>query len=217
MGHDQRNLVAYKCNDMKIGPRYKIGKRLGASVFEKCQTQKFVLSESRSKKRRGSRPRQLSDYGKQLLEKQKVRYMYGITEKQLSRYVKNATKSPSESKNRVYQELETRLDNIVYRFGLAPTRQFARQMVSHGHIMVNGRRVTIPSYKVEMKDAVSVRPNSKEKGLFINLEERLKNHSAPKWISFDAKKLEGKMTALPEIETADASLDLDLVLEFYSR
>ncbi|MFC1731750.1 30S ribosomal protein S4 [candidate division KSB1 bacterium] len=203
---------------MKIGPRYKIGKRLGASVFEKCQTQKFALSEARSKKRRTSRrPRQMSDFGKQLLEKQKVRYTYGITEKQLSKYVKAATQSPAESKNMIFQGLETRLDNITYRLGLAATRRFSRQMVSHGHIMVNGRRVTIPSYKIGMKDVISVRENSKDKGLFIGLEERLKEHSAPKWLSFDAKKLEGKMLTLPELTVADASLDLDLVLEFYSR
>lgn len=203
---------------MKIGPRYKIGKRLGASVFEKCQTQKFVLSEARSKKRRSSRrPRQLSDFGKQLLEKQKVRYMYGITEKQLSKYVKEATQSPSESKNKIFQGLETRLDNIVYRLGIAPTRRFSRQMVSHGHIMINERRVTIPSYKIGMKDVISIRQNSKEKGLFINLEERLKDYSIPKWLSFDAGKLKGSMSSLPELEFADASLDLDLVLEFYSR
>jgi len=203
---------------MKIGPRYKLGKRLGASVFEKCQTQKFQLSEARSKKRRTSRrPRQLSDFGKQLLEKQKVRYTYGITEKQLSKYVKEATESSAESKNKIFQELETRLDNITYRLGLATTRRFARQMVSHGHITVNGRRVTVPSYKIGMKDVISVRPNSKEKGLFIDLEKRLKDHSVPKWLSFDEKKLEGKMLSLPELTVADSSLDLDLVLEFYSR
>ncbi len=202
---------------MKIGPRYKIGKRLGASVFEKCQTQKFVLSQERSKKRRRSRPKQLSDFGKQLLEKQKLRYMYGITEKQLSTYVKAATESSAESKNEIFKGLETRLDNIVYRCGLAPTRRFARQMTSHGHIMINGRRVTIPSYKIGMKDVITVRPQSKEKGLFAGLEEYLKGHSTPAWISFDEKNLEGKMTTFPELETADASLDLDLVLEYYSR
>ncbi len=202
---------------MKIGPRYKIGKRLGASVFEKCQTQKFVLSQERSKKRRTSRPRQLSDFGKQLIEKQKLRYMYGITEKQLSKYVKEATQSPSESKEKIFIGLETRLDNIVYRLGLAQTRRFARQMVSHGHIMINGRRVTIPSYKIGPKDIISVRQNSKDKGLFIELEKRMKNNSVPKWLTFDEKKLEGKMTESPELTAADASLNLDLVLEFYSR
>ncbi len=202
---------------MIIGPRYKIGKRLGASVFEKCQTQKFVLSQERSKKRRSSRPKQLSDFGKQLIEKQKLRYMYGITEKQLSKYVKEATESHSESKEKIFTGLETRLDNIVYRLGLAQTRRFARQMVSHGHIMINNRRVTIPSYKIDSKDTISVRQNSKDKGLFIGLEERLKNNSVPKWLSFDEKKLEGKMTASPELITVDSSLNLDLVLEFYSR
>ncbi|NQV93391.1 30S ribosomal protein S4 [Candidatus Kaiserbacteria bacterium] len=203
---------------MIIGPRYKIGKRLGASVFEKCQTQKFVLSEARSKKRRTSRrPKQLSDFGKQLLEKQKVRFMYGITEKQFSKYVKIGTSAPGESKNKIFQDLETRLDNVVYRLGLVPTRRFARQAVSHGHIMVNGKRVTIPSFKVGMKDVVAVRPNSKEKGIFIGFEERFKDYSVPKWLTFDAKKMEGSMSVYPELSDADASIDLDMVLEFYSR
>lgn len=201
---------------MKIGPKYKIGKRLGASVFEKCQTHKFVISEARRKQRR-RRPRQLSDYGKQLLEKQKVRYMYGITEKQLSRYVKEGTQSAHDPANKIYQSLEMRLDNVAYRLGLVGTRRFARQLVSHGHVLVNGRRINVPSHRVSVNDIISVRPNSKEKGIFTDLEERLKNYSAPKWLAYDAKKFEGTVVALPEFADADASLDLGLVLEFYSR
>jgi len=204
-------------NIHKSATCFTIGKRLGASVFEKCQTQKFMLSEARSKKRRRSRPKQLSDFGKQLLEKQKVRYMYGITEKQLSKYVKVATQSRSESKDKIVQELETRLDNVIYRLGLAHTRRFARQMVSHGHILVNGLRVTVPSYKIGLKDCISVRQNSREKVIFIDLEDRLKNNLMPAWLSFDTKVLEGKMITNPELSSADASLNLDLVLEFYSR
>ncbi|MCW9054748.1 MAG: 30S ribosomal protein S4 [Candidatus Pacebacteria bacterium] len=202
---------------MKIGPKYKIAKRLGASVFEKCQTQKFALSESRRAKRRGKRPKQISDYGKQLLEKQKVRFTYGVTEKQLSRYVKTGTQGAHEPANKIYQALESRLDNVVYRLGLVPTRRFARQIVSHGHITVNGKRMTVPSYTVSVGDVVTVRVNSKEKGLFTDLEERLKNYTAPKWLSFDEKKLEGTVVALPEFSGADASIDMGLVLEFYSR
>lgn len=207
---------------MKIGPKYKIGKRLGASVFEKCQTQKFVLSETRSKnaRKRKSRPRALSDFGKQLIEKQKVRYMYGVTEKQLTRYVKESLErkqSRVEPTTKLFQSLEMRLDNVVYRLGLAPTRRFARQMVSHGHILVNGKRVTIPSYNIALNEVVSVRGRSREKGLFVSLEERLKDRTPGAWLSFDEKKLEGTVTTPPEPTTADASLDFKMVLEFYSR
>src|SRR3990167_4336783 len=114
---------------MRIGPKYKICKRLGSSVFEKCQTQKFMLSEERrnkSKGRTGRRPRALSDYGRQLLEKQKMRYTYGLSEKQLSRYVKAAfaLKDPVSA---LYRALELRADNAVYRAGLAPTRRASSQ------------------------------------------------------------------------------------------
>ncbi|MBI2618443.1 30S ribosomal protein S4 [Candidatus Kaiserbacteria bacterium] len=204
---------------MRIGPKYKIGKRLGASVFEKCQTQKFVLSETRSKnaRKRKSRPRAMSDFGKQLIEKQKIRYMYGVTEKQLIRYVEEGIQSKGEPALKLLQSLESRLDNVVYRLGLAQTRRFARQMVSHGHILVNGRRVTIPSYRTSVNDVVSVRENSRGKGLFAGIEQKLENRTPVSWLSFDEKKLEGTVVSLPELSAADASLDLTMVFEFYSR
>ncbi len=219
MEHDLRNHDVCKVNirNMKIGPKYKIGKRLGASVFEKCQTQKFVLSEERSKKRRGSRPRQLSDFGKQLLEKQKVRYTYGVSEKQLSRYVAEAVETKTDPMNKLFQTLEMRLDNVVYRLGIAPTRQFARQMVSHGHIIVGGTRVTVPSYQTSVGEVITVKEGSREKGLFAHLEEYLKNYSTPKWLKFDAKKWEGSITSVPELIAGETAFDLELVLEFYSR
>jgi small subunit ribosomal protein S4 len=201
---------------MIIGPKYKICKRLGGSVFEKCQTQKFTLAEARRKQVRGRRPKALSDFGRQLLEKQKVRYTYGITEKQLYRYVKSASQKSSESVPTLYQELETRLDNVVYRLGLVPTRRFARQVVSHGHVMVNGVRVTIPSYHVRVGDKVTVRESSRNKGMFINLAEKMAETSLPNWVAFDSKTFEGTLKSNPEFST-DTQLDLPLVLEFYSR
>ena len=132
---------------MKTGPRYKICKRLGNGVFEKCQTQKFTLSESR-RSFQGRRPRQISDYGKQLLEKQRVRFTYGITEQQFVNYVNSATKKEGDAAATLLSTLERRLDNVVYRLGLAPTRRAARQMVVHGHILVNGKKAAIPSHVV---------------------------------------------------------------------
>src|SRR5262245_8692490 len=129
---------------MKIGPKYKIAKRLGAPVFEKTQTQKFALSEARKAKNvRKKRGGAASDYSKQLTEKQKMRYTYGITEKQLRRYVDEAAATGHQPIALLIARLESRLDNVVYRLGLAPTRLGARQMVSHGHVTVNGRKLTI--------------------------------------------------------------------------
>jgi small subunit ribosomal protein S4 len=131
-----------------IKSKYKVAKRLGASVFEKTQTQKFALSAARNPKKpsRGGRGGG-SDYGKQLLEKQRVRFTYGLSERQLSNYAEKAfqEKDPGAALN---ASLETRADNVVYRAGLALTRRAARQIVSHGHILVNGTRITIPSYHV---------------------------------------------------------------------
>mgnify|MGYP000353769686 CR=1 FL=1 len=203
---------------MIVGPRYKICKRLGNSVFEKCQTQKYTVSESRRGMGRGGRrPRQLSDYGKQLLEKQRVRFTYGISEKQLSGYVKTATAKGGDPVTRLRQLLEMRLDNVVFRLGLASTRRAARQMVSHGHIRVNGGKVTVPSYQTKVGDNITVKDKSKDSPLFKELEEHQKEHRAPQWLLFNEKKLEGTIKSLPSTEDAETAYDLTVVMEFYSR
>lgn len=206
---------------MKTGPRYKICKRLGSSVFEKCQTQKFVLSEARKsavRKTTGRRPRAASDYGKQLLEKQRARLTYGLTEKQLVRYVREAVSlKGADAATVLLQTLEARLDNVVYRLGLAPTRRAARQMVSHGHIRVNTGRATIPSHRLAEGDTISIREGSRESVLFSELTESLKERTLPVWLTFDEKKLEGSIKSSPTKETVETQLDLTVILEFYSR
>lgn len=204
---------------MKIGPKYKIAKRLGAPVFEKTQTQKFALSEARKAKSRGPRRRGggPSDYSKQLTEKQKMRYTYGITEKQLRRYVDEAVSKSHQPISLLIGRLESRLDNVVYRLGLAKTRQAARQMVSHGHITVNGKKFTIPSYRVRDNDVISVREGSKTSGLFTTLAEDFTAASLPAWLTFDLKTLSGTKTAEPTYEPTEVLFDPVLVLEYYSR
>lgn len=203
---------------MKTGPRYKIAKRLGASVFEKAQTQKFALAEERTAKNKRRRRRGPSSYGKQLLEKQKVRVTYGITERQFSNYVRKAMNahdaSPAEMLHRL---LELRLDNIAYRIGLAPTRRAARQMVAHGHVTVNGRRTMIPSRQVHTKDVLAVRQGSQDSALFTGFSERLVENPVPAWLSWNSKKMEGGIQELPTTESADPAGDLSAVLSFYSR
>jgi len=204
---------------MNIGPKYKICKRLGNGVFEKCQTQKFMLSEARSGKRRSGkkgRPRTLSDYGRQLLEKQKARFTYGISEKQLARYVKESTRGVAPT-NALVQHLETRLDNVVYRLGFAPTRRSARQYVSHGHVTVNGKKMNIPSYHVVSGEKIGIRAGSKGKTLFANITERLAEHKAPAWMVFDMKTVEGEVTAMPMTENTETLFNISSVVEYYSR
>src|SRR5438128_843190 len=148
---------------MIIGPKYKIARRLGAPIFEKTQGQKYALHLERKGKKRGfSKPK--SEYGIQMNEKQKARFTYGLSEKQFSNYVKEAlSKKSSNASGMIFEFLETRLDNIIYRLGFAPTRLGARQMVSHGHIAVNGKRVTVPSKRVYLGDKIEIVERSKGK------------------------------------------------------
>jgi small subunit ribosomal protein S4 len=197
-------------------PKFKIGRRLGAGVYDKCQTPKFSASSGKFAGPGGRRPKALSEYGAQLIEKQKIRFSYGITERQLSNYVEKASRvKGAGTAEKFYEELESRLDNVVYRMGLAPSRRAARQMVSHGHFIVNNHRITIPSYEVQPKDIIKIREGSKVKKIFDNLTEKLKDYNPPSWLSFDAGKMEGIILAKPK--NVETFLDLNAVLEFYSR
>lgn len=200
---------------MQTRAKYKLCRRLGAPVFEKCQTQKYVMSEGRRGKP-NKRPKALSDFGVQMLEKQKIRFTYGVSERQFVNYVEKATKKKGSHAAASLQEmLETRLDNVVYRLGLAHTRALARQMVAHGHFTVNGRRTTSPSYAIRMGDTVTVREGSKAKALFNELEKKMNNYALPKWLSFDTKTMTGSIVTAPKVE--DAFLNFPTVLEFYTR
>lgn len=203
---------------MKTGPRYKLAKRLGASVFEKTQTQKFALAADRAErnKRRGRGRR--SEYGAQMLEKQKVRVTYGLPERQFRGYVERALAArgvkPAEL---LHQELELRLDNVAWRLGLAPTRRAARQMAAHGHLSVNGRKVRIPSYALSVGDSVGVREGSKGHGAFTGLAERLSERPTTPWLAFDVAKMEGRVAERPSTSSAAPAGDLSAVLSFYTR
>jgi small subunit ribosomal protein S4 len=204
---------------MKIGPKFKIAKRLGAAIFEKTQSAKFEISLARtSNQRRSRRPGQMSDYKRQLIEKQKMRFTYGITEKQLRRYVDDSiAKEGHRPVALLMDRLESRLDNVIYRMGLAKTRRLARQIVSHGHIRVNGKKMTIPSHKVRPNDVVSVREGSRQTGLFVNLSETHEAAGVPAWVTFDPKKMEGAMKTAPVYNPAESLFDPEQVMEYYSR
>lgn len=203
---------------MITGPRFKIAKRLGASVFEKAQTQKFALSADRSAKNKRGRRGGQSEYGKQMLEKQKVRITYGVGERQFRNYVRKALEAGSGTPlERLHALLELRLDNVAYRLGLASTRRGSRQMVAHGHLVVNGKKVRIPSYQVKLVDVLSIREGSKTHGSFVNFAERFAERPLPSWLSWSASKMEGSVTQLPTTVSAEPAGDLSAVLSFYTR
>jgi small subunit ribosomal protein S4 len=202
---------------MKIGPRYKIARRLGADVFDKTQTQKFSVREARKAQKTSKRPRPMTEYGTQMIQKQKVRFMYGITEKQFSKYVfQSVGKSGISPSDKLFEKLETRLDNAVYRLGLAPSRSASRQMTSHGHILVNGKRVNIPSYALSLGDKISIRVGSLASPLFKDLESIDKKESVV-WMKSIVGKKEWEIVGMPKYSPTDSTIDLGSVIEFYSR
>ncbi|MDP2789302.1 MAG: 30S ribosomal protein S4 [bacterium] len=201
---------------MLTKPKFKICRRLGPGVYDKCQTPKFSSASGKFAGPGARRPKALSEYGTQLIEKQKIRFSYGITERQLANYVKKASHvKGAGTAEKFYEALESRLDNVVYRMGLGASRRACRQMVSHGHFIVNDHKVTIPSYEVKAGDVIKIREGSKAKKIFDNLIERMKEYIPPAWVSFDPNVMEGKVLAKPKKD--DTFLDLNVVLEFYSR
>ncbi|MBI4087942.1 30S ribosomal protein S4 [Candidatus Kaiserbacteria bacterium] len=201
---------------LPVKSQYKIAKRLGAAIFEKTQSQKFALSEARVRKPRG---RGASDYGRQLLEKQRVRYTYGLSERQLSNYAKEAFKK-NEPAATLHRELEMRADSVVYRAGFASTRRSARQIVSHGHITVNGKRITTPSYRLRTGDVIAVREGSRTSTLFAAISEAKEeggSRAIPSWITVDLNLLRAEIAGEPMYNPIEGSLDYPTVFEFYSR
>lgn len=202
---------------MIIKTKYKIARRLGAPIFEKTQTQKFALRSERKKKGGDRGPRQRSDFGIQMLEKQKARFTYFLSEKQFSNYVKKAIATKGNTVSTLFNLLERRLDNVVYRLAFAPTRAAAKQLVSHGHITVNGKRVSIRSYQVSEGEVIGIREGSRTKTVFAGLDQSFKDRSAPSWLKRDDVKREGVVGAMPEPDRASMMFDLNAVIEFYNR
>ena len=157
------------------------------------------------------RKRMPSDFARQLKEKQKVQLLYGLNNRQVMNLFRKS--SPAE----IFSVLERRLDRVVYYLGFAASPRVGRQMVSHGHITVNGKRVTIPSYRVKVHDVISIRPESRSGKLFEGLDERLKQREVPSWLKFTTENLSGECIAEPDLGGAQVPFDISLVGEFYSR
>ena len=195
------------------GPSWKLFRRLGISL---SGTGKELEKRPYAPGPHGPGQRKkLSEYGLQLQEKQKLRHMYGVNERQFRNLFDKAAKMAGKHGENFMILLESRLDNIVYRLGLARTRRQARQLVNHGHILVDGSRVDIPSYQVKPGQTISLR--EKSQNLSAVKEAVEVNNFVPEYLTFDAEKLEGSLTRLPERSELPAEINEALIVEFYSR
>lgn len=195
------------------GSSYKRSRRVAFSTLE---TGKELLKKPYGPGQHGnSRKKKLSGYAIQLTEKQKIRFIYELTEKQLEKTFRTASKLKGIVGENFLKMLESRLDNIVYRMGLANTRRGSRQLVNHGHLLVNGKKVDIPSYQVKPGDVISFRDKSKD--LKVVKEAQSKIIKTVEYVSFDLTKLEGTYIRYPERSELNADINESLVVEFYSR
>ena len=202
-----------------IGPKCKLSRREGTDLFLKSRA-RGLESKCKLDKipgQHGDRRTRVSDYGVQLREKQKLRRIYGVLERQFRNYFKKAAQQKGSTGENLLKLLEGRLDNVVYRMGFAVTRSEARQLVSHRAITVNGTVVNIPSYQVSANDVVAVRERAKKQTRIqdaLGLNEQL---GVPGWLEVDAKKMEGVFKALPERSDLPAEINESLVVELYSK
>jgi small subunit ribosomal protein S4 len=201
------------------GPVGKVSRRLGIGITEKGQRILNKRPFPPGQHGPSARRRQVSEYGLQWMEKQKARYMYGLLERQFVRVFDKAERMVGVTGDNLFGLLERRLDNVVYRLGIAETRSQARQLVNHGHITVNGRKTNIPSFTVKVGEVIAIRPESRRRIYFKNLVESgdLGKRRAPEWLRLDAAALSGQIIALPRREDAEQGINEQLIVEFYSR
>ena len=191
-------------------------------VLKRCRTlgvspAAMGYSKSSNKNPGGQRRTKKSEYGLQLQEKQKVRFVYGILEKQFRMYYEKAERMGGNTGNNLLQLVERRLDNVVYRLGFAATRREARQLVNHGHFTVNGKRVDIPSYLVSLNDVIAVCEKSASNNRFKKMKEDDAFVAAPKWLDRDKNNLSGKVIAMPTKDDIDFEIAEHLIVELYSK
>jgi len=206
------------------GPVCRLCRREGQKLFlkgDRCMSSKCAF-ERRSyapgtHAKKSQFRRSESDYALQLREKQKVKRIYGVMERQFRRYFRFALRTKGLTGATLLSLLESRLDNVVYRLGFAESRAHARQLVRHGHVTVNGRKTNVPSYLVKPEDVIAIRPESRKRAYFRSLSEILSDRTAPQWLSLDPAAMSGKVLARPSREDIDISINEQLIVEFYSR
>ena len=182
---------------------------------EKCAIEKRNVPPGQQRRRR--RPNKVMGYGSQLREKQTVQRTYGVLESQFRRYFAAAERQRGITGETLLQLLERRLDNVVYRLGLATSRPQARQLVRHGHVRVNGRRADIPSISLKAGDAVAVRERSAKKASILYAMEEVKGRGIPEWLEFDAESMTGKVASLPTRDQINLPVQEQLIVELYSK
>lgn len=198
-----------------LGPTTKVARKFGEPIFgpdRSFEKKNYPPGQHGLSKRR----RKLSEYGEQLKEKQKAKYTYGILEKQFSNLFKKAAKSKGETGETMLQLLEARLDNVVYRMGIAPTRRAARQLVSHRHIMVNDEVVNIPSFSLKAGDIIGVRERSKSLEMVSQSLSNSRISQYP-WLEWDGQKMAGKFLNMPEGTEIPENIKSQLIIELYSK
>ena len=190
-------------------------------VLKRCRTLGIDPSvmgiDKKSKRNPKPTRRKQSEYGLQLTEKQKVKFIYGMLEKQFRKYYEMAVKMPGITGENLLQILESRLDNVIFRLGLANTRRESRQMVSHGHILVNGKRLDIPSYRVKVGDVITLKESTKSSERMKDIVEANSTRAIPKWLDMDKNTLTGKVIALAAREDIDFEVEEHLIVELYSK
>lgn len=204
-----------------IGPLVRIDRRFGVVVSGKKSAAKILSRRNFPPGQHGrikGRKRKLTEYGIRLMEKQKLKFLYGgLREKQFKRYFEEASRSKGNTGQVLLQLLERRLDNVVYRLGFASTRRQARQWIVHGHFLVNGQKVNIPSYRVEVGDVIEVKPSSRDIPQLLENLENKDPRSVPPWLELDKANFRGRVIDLPKEIELEVPINLQYVIEFYSR
>ncbi len=185
---------------------------------ERCYTAKCsMIKKPYPPGMHGKKRKNISEYGAQLLEKQKICEIYNLREKQLRGYLQKASKQKGVLGDNLLKKLETRLDNVIFRLGWGDSRRKTRQIVNHGHILVNNKKVDLPSFQVKSKDEIKIKEGSLKTPLFKDLQTKLKKHEIPTWLSLDKKKLVGKIISEPSAEKVNIPVDVHMIIEHYSR
>jgi len=202
----------------KIGPKFRNSRRIGQPLYFSAKEAKVLQRRPYAPGQHGQDTgRRLSGYGLQLREKQKAKLIYGLLERQFRKLFEETLQMTGDTGELLLQTLERRLDNVIYRLGFAGTRAQARQLVTHGHINVNGRVVNIPSFRVRVNDVININPASQSKKYFEPVKKSIINQAVKPWLQLDKDKLEGKVIALPTRADVEMQIEPQLIVEFYSR
>ncbi|MFH1392904.1 MAG: 30S ribosomal protein S4 [Patescibacteria group bacterium] len=204
------------------GPKEKLSRKIGENLGLKAERSfspksAFLKKPYKPGAHGKARRRALSEFGTQLLEKQKIKITYSLTEKKLKKYYNEVIRKKGITGDLLLSVIEARLDNAVFRSGFAPSRTMARQLVSHGHLLVNNKKVNIPSYPTRAGDVITINSRSRNKAVFFDLANKLKKREIPSWLAVDKTIFEIKVKSVPKIEDLPKNLNINAVVSYYSR